>query len=133
MRQAEVLLAAIKKAEANGFVMDKHKHFCEVGRNLSGKIESLGAYQSIIYDPDFGIALWGEKPTCKWCGSREFDSGKSFNGEVTEYQPNCKVCGLEALDELEFSEGTTLPAYLYHQQKMLTYAAPIMYLESFIK
>ena len=83
--------------------------------------------ESIIYDPAFGMALWGEDPICKLCGHNDWDAGESFNGESTEYSPFCKECGAEPLDEMEFSEGTTLPAYLYHQQKMLLYEAPIMY------
>jgi hypothetical protein len=62
MTGAEVLKKAIEKAKENGFEMDKHKHFCEIGRdNFTGEIVSLGAYQSILFDHSFAKALWGEE------------------------------------------------------------------------
>lgn len=67
MRQHEILLAAIKKAESNGFIMDNHKHFCEIGRDFGGEVVSLGAYESIIFDHEFAKAFFGDLPFCDHC------------------------------------------------------------------
>jgi hypothetical protein len=63
MDSVGILKKAIEKARSNGFIMDNHRHFCEIGRDvLTGSIETLGAYESIIFDHNFAKAFWGEKP-----------------------------------------------------------------------
>lgn len=146
MNEQELFVKAIEKALSNGWKVLGDENCIELciwnitedldfvvrEREYPDEGQATYSVNDVIYSPTFGIAVWGESPICKMCGSTEFDAGKSFDGEVTEYNPNCKKCGIEMLDEMEFSEGTTLPAYLYHQQKMLLYAAPIRYLEPYV-
>ena len=63
MTDSEILKAAIEKATKNGFVMDKHKHFCEIARDdLTGVIMGMGAWESIIFDRDFARCFFGTSP-----------------------------------------------------------------------
>ena len=111
MTDAEILKKAIDKATDNGFVMDDHKHFCEIGRDtLTGEIKQLGAYQSIIFDHNFAKEFYGEKPTCSHCGWQKGDRFK------------CVVC----------DNGPDSVAWKFHLQHQVLEDNPIRYLAKFI-
>lgn len=70
--------------------------------------------------PETLKAVFGEKDTCFICGGQEVDAGKSFDGEVTEYNPTCKKCGVNWMDKAEFpEEGNYIPAWEWHGQQMV--------------
>lgn len=65
MKDNEILLKAIEFAKKNGFVLDNHKHFCEIGKDdLTGVVVSLGAYESILFDPAFCKAFFVDEFAC---------------------------------------------------------------------
>lgn len=127
MGNAEILKNAIEKAEANGFVLDKHKHFCEIGRDtFTGEIKSLGAYQSIIFDHDFAKAFWGVETEplleCSKCGY-----AKSYSKHDEQlFCPN---------DGRKLKETKGIPYdqdWRKHLEEMVLEGEPIKYLEEFL-
>lgn len=76
--------------------------------------------RGLLLDPETLKAVFGEKDTCFICGGQEVDAGKSFNGEITEYNPSCKKCGADWMDKAEFlEEGNYIPAWLYHGMRIV--------------
>lgn len=74
MTNQEILKKAIEKAKSNGFELDKHKHFCEIGRDIfTGEVQSLNAYQSIIFDHDFAKAFWKQQGLPTEAGEYEWE------------------------------------------------------------
>lgn len=119
MSNADILKKAIDKAQENGFEMNNHKHFCEIGRdNFTGEIKQLGAYQSIIFDHDFAKAFWGDS-TIWYCPSHDMEL---VDGLVT-YEEKCADCG---------SKVKALLVWQMHLQQMVLEKDPIKYLEQFI-
>jgi len=129
MKNEEILKKAIEKAIKNGFVMDEHKHFCEIGRDeLTGEILSLGAYQSIIFSHEFAKAFWGEEDCCAGCGS----FGKFFHyRNKTMKEP--LVLRADKKTYYSCCQGYGyIKDWQYHLQQMILEENPIKYLDKFI-
>ena len=129
MTNKTILKKAIKKAVENGWqgVKKGEEYF------IVYELEYI-PYEIFIFSHDFAKAIWGEERTCLMCGSIEFEGGMtpSTPAGLSENWERCTKCGAETLDRIEFDEGNTLPAYLYHLQQMVLEEEPLKYLEKFL-
>jgi len=97
----EVLRSRLQIATERGFVIKPH-HF--LGRDR--ETDEMFGYESIIFDPDFGKALWGDK------------EHNEFHGKP------CTNCNRYGVSGAEY-------CYEYYQASMVCEADRIAFLESF--
>ena len=120
MNNSEILEAAIKKAEKNGYKFPKMDagadHYDEPIYHDKWNIVAEKLENVIIFSHEFAKAFWGEEAVCRECLSIEASKEPRMGDHLFT---KCE----EEFKELRWA---------YHLQQMVLEEDPIKYLEQFL-
>lgn len=121
LSENEMLKELIDLASSRGFAMVDRKHYCDIGRNvITGAIEHLGAYESIIFDHDFAKAVFGKEELFK--GGRTVEEVKADWKSVYFEGKNRSEVEAKRIMNHDFEywrkHGNIVPKWNIHLQKL---------------
>lgn len=109
--KSKILTKAIAKAKSNGFILLDEKHCINIGKDVFGDVVAMVGYESVIFDPNFAKAFFGEVEMC----------GENESGEIPH-----------SLEECRCEYRDLRPAWEHYLQQMVLEEDPILYLSKFI-